>query len=237
MPENEPARKRYLRELGLIDWKERKIQKPMDEDGAPGQSGKTLTLDPETARQWDWSKERRKVQDCVRCELHKTRKNAVFGEGDPQADLMLVGEAPGASEDAQGEPFVGQAGMLLNAMLQSIGISRESVFITNILKCRPPGNANPTEEQAEQCRDHLHRQLRLVAPKVVLALGAVAARNLLQREDPIGSLRGQEFPLPGFEDISVVATYHPAFLLRRPQAKAQVFEDLLFLTGVLSRRG
>ena len=246
MAERPQERSRQLRELGLADWRERAAAPaaptaPADAaSGAPAdapakRSGSTLTLDPETARKWDWGKERRKVEECRLCELGGTRKNAVFGAGDQEAELMLVGEAPGASEDAQGEPFVGQAGRLLDAMLQAVGIARESVFITNILKCRPPGNANPSEEQIAQCRGHLHRQFELIQPKVVLALGAVAAQNLLGREDSIGELRGQEFPLPDFDGVRVVATYHPAFLLRRSAAKAKAFEDLVFLATVLKR--
>lgn len=224
----------------------------MDEDGRAGAGGaapeaaapaaddrpadsRTLTLDPAAAKKHDWRKARRQAEECTRCELHATRRNAVFGAGSETADLMLVGEAPGADEDAQGEPFVGPAGLLLNRMLAAIGLAREDVFIANILKCRPPGNTNPTPEQAEQCRGHLERQLELLEPKVILALGAVAARNLLQVDAPIGALRGKEFPLPERAGIVVLPTYHPAYLLRRPQGKAQAFEDLLALRALLDR--
>ena len=236
-----PPDAEHLRELGLTRWRRR-----MDEDGrtaaadgappeAEAADSRTLTLDPAAARLHDWRKARRQVAECTRCELHATRRNAVFGVGSETADLMLVGEAPGADEDAQGEPFVGPAGLLLNRMLAAIGLAREDVFIANILKCRPPGNTNPTPEQAEQCRGHLERQLELIAPKVILALGAVAARNLLQVDAPIGALRGKEFPLPEREGIAVLPTYHPAYLLRRPQGKAQAFEDLLALRALLDR--
>ena len=204
------------------------------EDARPADS-RTLTLDPAAAKKHAWRKARRQVEECTRCELHSTRRNTVFGTGSETADLMLVGEAPGADEDAQGEPFVGPAGLLLNRMLAAIGLAREDVFIANILKCRPPGNSNPTPEQAEQCRGHLERQLELIEPKAILALGAVAARNLLQVDAPIGALRGKEFPLPEHAGIVVLPTYHPAYLLRRPQGKAQAFEDLLALRALLDR--
>ena len=236
----------HLRELGLTRWRQR-----MDDDGrtaadgpaaeaAPADEsksadGRTLTLDPAAAKKHAWRKARRQVEECTRCELHRSRRNTVFGVGGETADLMLVGEAPGADEDAQGEPFVGPAGLLLNRMLAAIGLAREDVFIANILKCRPPGNTNPTPEQAEQCRGHLERQLDLLEPKVILALGAVAARNLLGVEAPIGALRGKEFPLPERSGIVVLPTYHPAYLLRRPQGKAQAFEDLLALRAILDR--
>ena len=236
----------HLRELGLTRWRQR-----MDGDGrtaaggpaeeaAPAEEsrpadGRTLTLDPASAKKHAWRKARRQVAECTRCELHRSSRNTVFGVGGEAADLMLVGEAPGADEDAQGEPFVGPAGLLLNRMLAAIGLAREDVFIANILKCRPPGNTNPTPEQAAQCRGHLERQLDLVEPKAVLALGAVAARNLLGVEAPIGALRGKEFPLPERSGIVVLPTYHPAYLLRRPQGKAQAFEDLLALRAILDR--
>ena len=240
-----PPDAEHLRELGLTRWRRR-----MDgdgraaADGPPEQAaeaasrpagGRTLTLDPAAAKKHAWRKARRQAEECTRCELHRSRRNAVFGVGSETADLMLVGEAPGADEDAQGEPFVGPAGLLLNRMLAAIGLAREDVFIANILKCRPPGNTNPTPEQAEQCRGHLERQLELLEPKVILALGAVAARSLLQVDAPIGALRGKEFPLPERSGIVVLPTYHPAYLLRRPQGKAQAFEDLLALRAILDR--
>ena len=234
----------HLRELGLTRWRQRMDGNGRAADGpaaaAPEAAsrpagGRTLTLDPAAAKKHAWRKARRQAEECTRCELHRSRRNAVFGVGSESADLMLVGEAPGADEDAQGEPFVGPAGLLLNRMLAAIGLAREDVFIANILKCRPPGNSNPTPEQAEQCRGHLERQLDLLEPKVILALGAVAARNLLGVEAPIGALRGKEFPLPERSGIVVLPTYHPAYLLRRPQGKAQAFEDLLALRAILDR--
>ena len=179
-----------------------------------------------------WRKLQREVESCVDCELHRERKNTVFGVGDQNAQLMLVGEAPGADEDAQGEPFVGRAGQLLNSMLKAIGLKREQVYIANILKCRPPHNANPTPEQAHQCRKHLNQQIELIKPKVILALGAIAAQNLLDVQTPIGKLRGQAHALPD-SNIFVVPTYHPAYLIRSPRNKAQSFADLMFLCEVM----
>ena len=234
----------HLRELGLTRWRQRMDGNGRAADGPAADApeaasrpagGRTLTLDPAAAKKHAWRKARRQAEECTRCELHRSRRNAVFGVGSETADLMLVGEAPGADEDAQGEPFVGPAGLLLNRMLAAIGLAREDVFIANILKCRPPGNTNPTPEQAAQCRGHLERQLELLEPKVILALGAVAARNLLGVEAPIGALRGKEFPLPERRGIVVLPTYHPAYLLRRPQGKAQAFEDLLALRAILDR--
>lgn len=192
----------------------------------------TLTLDADAQHLRKWRLVRKEVSGCVLCELHRTRKNTVFGVGNENADLMLIGEAPGADEDAQGEPFVGRAGKLLDSMLEAIGLSRERVFIANILKCRPPNNENPTPEQAEKCRPYLDRQIELIRPRVILALGAVAAHNLLGVDTPIGRLRGTVHEMSR-SGIPVIPTYHPAYLLRRPQGKAQALEDLLLLCKVL----
>ena len=241
-----PPSDAQLGELGLKRWKRRDgdgAQEPMQAPGEPvpqeasedagnGRSENTLTLDPQAVHTHKWRKLRKEVEGCTRCELHRERKNTVFGVGSESARLMLVGEAPGADEDAQGEPFVGRAGKLLDSMLRAIGLDREQVFIANILKCRPPGNTNPTPEQAGECRGYLDRQIELVRPQVILALGAVAAHNLLGVETPIGKLRGSTHPLPG-SDIPVVPTYHPAYLLRSPKNKAQSFQDLLFLCDVM----
>ena len=196
----------------------------------------TLKLGPEERHIRQWRVLRKDVSDCVLCELHRTRKNTVFGIGAENADLMLVGEAPGAEEDARGEPFVGRAGKLLDSMLAAVGMSREQVFIANILKCRPPYNENPTPEQAEKCRPYLDRQIELIQPRAILALGAVAAHNLLDVETPIGRLRGAVHEMSG-SGIPVIPTYHPAYLLRRPQGKAQAFEDLLLLCDLLEDLG
>jgi len=165
----------------------------------------------------------RRVAQCERCELHKTRTQTVFGVGNPEAELMVIGEAPGVEEDRQGEPFVGPAGQQLNAMLRAIGLQREQVFIANILKCHPPGNRDPHAEEALQCEPYLRRQIELLKPKVILCVGRVAAQNLLKSDDALGRMRGKAL---FFDQIPVVVTYHPAYLLRTPDYKARAWVDL-----------
>ena len=165
------------------------------------------------------------VSGCEACDLHQTRTQTVFGVGDRQARLMVIGEAPGADEDRQGEPFVGRAGQLLNAMLEAIGFSREQVYIANIIKCRPPGNRDPHAEEAAACQPFLHRQIALIQPRLILSVGRISAHNLLGTEEAVGRLRGRTHRFdPG--DIPLIVTYHPAYLLRRPQEKAKAWQDL-----------
>ena len=168
---------------------------------------------------------REQVAGCTRCTLHETRTQTVFGVGDRQADWMIIGEAPGADEDRQGEPFVGRAGRLLNAMLLAIGLQREQVFIANILKCRPPDNRDPKLEEVTACEGYLNRQIELVDPKIILAVGRIAAQNLLKVDTPIGRMRGQRYAY-GKTGRPVVVTYHPAYLLRSPLEKRKVWQDL-----------
>ncbi len=175
------------------------------------------------------------VAGCTRCALHHGRTRAVFGVGDARAGLMVVGEAPGADEDRQGEPFVGRAGRLLDAMLRAIGLEREAVYITNIVKCRPPSNRDPRPEEAAACQAFLQRQIELIAPRVILAAGRVAAQNLLETTASVGSLRGKRHvyertPSP----IPVVVTYHPAYLLRTPVQKRRAWDDLRAARALLA---
>lgn len=172
-----------------------------------------------------WTSLQKTVSNCTLCELHKGRTHTVFGVGDPRADWLLIGEAPGAEEDHQGEPFVGRAGQLLNNMIRAIGLDRESVFIANILKCRPPNNRNPRPEEVTCCEPYLRQQIELIQPKIILALGRVAAQNLLKVSTPIGKMRGQKYVYPGTE-IPVLVTYHPAYLLRSPSEKRKSWQDL-----------
>ena len=165
----------------------------------------------------------RDLGDCQRCPLGSQRRRLVFGEGNPRAELVFVGEAPGADEDAQGRPFVGRAGQLLTRIIGAMGLKREEVYICNILKCRPPGNRNPLPEEIATCEPFLVRQLQAIGPKVICGLGAVAVRTLLQTEAPITVLRGR-FHL--YQGIPLMPTYHPAYLLRNPAAKKQVWEDV-----------
>ena len=179
----------------------------------------------------DWPMLAAQVSACTRCELHKTRSQTVFGTGNRQADWMVIGEAPGADEDRQGEPFVGRAGQLLNEMLFAAGYQRADVYIANVIKCRPPNNRDPSTEQVASCRGYLERQIELVSPKLILAVGRIAAHNLLNTETPLGRLRGKVHRY-GELGIPAVVTYHPAYLLRSPLEKRKVWEDLLFAQAV-----
>ncbi len=170
--------------------------------------------------------------DCSRCKLHTLgRTQVVFGVGNPDADLMFVGEAPGADEDIQGEPFVGRAGQLLTKIIEAIGLKREDVYIANVIKCRPPGNRNPEPDEVEQCAPFLFRQIDTVKPKVIVALGKFAAQCLLRTNDPITRIRGREFK---YRDAILMPTYHPAYLLRTPSAKREVWEDMKRVRAILA---
>ncbi len=176
---------------------------------------------------------REDLGDCTRCKLHTLgRKQIVFGVGNPSADLMFVGEAPGADEDAQGEPFVGRAGQLLTRMIEAMGLTRDDVYIANVLKCRPPGNRNPEPDEIATCEPFLFRQLASIDPKVVIALGAFAARTLLETQDPISRLRGRVYDYRG---AKLIATFHPSFLLRSPGYKREAWEDLKKALALLGR--
>jgi DNA polymerase len=167
---------------------------------------------------------REDLGDCTRCVLHKQgRKQIVFGVGNPKADLMFIGEAPGADEDLQGEPFVGRAGQLLNNMIKAMGLQREDVYIANIIKCRPPGNRTPEREECETCSPFLMRQIAAIQPKAIVALGAVAAKTLLAINAPMSEFRGRWFD---FRGTKLAVTYHPAFLLRDPRQKKETWKDL-----------
>lgn len=167
----------------------------------------------------------REVSACRKCELHQSRTHTVFGCGSPDADWLFVGEAPGQHEDLQGQPFVGRAGKLLDMMIAALGMKREQVFIANMLKCRPPGNRDPLPREIEQCEPYLHRQLALIRPKVIVALGRISAQALLKTGEPLGKLRGRVHRY-GPDNTQLVATYHPAYLLRSPEQKAKAWEDL-----------
>ncbi len=176
---------------------------------------------------------REDLGDCTRCKLHQQgRKQIVFGVGNPRAELMFVGEGPGADEDAQGEPFVGRAGQLLNNMIKAMGLRREDVYIANIVKCRPPGNRTPERDECETCSPFLMRQIAVVKPKAIVALGAVAAKNLLAINAPMSELRGRWYDFkpagsdPSWPGARLAVTYHPAFLLRDPRQKGEAWRDL-----------
>jgi DNA polymerase len=170
---------------------------------------------------------------CTRCKLHTLgRTQVVFGVGNPEADLMFVGEAPGADEDIQGEPFVGRAGQLLTKIIEAIGMRREDVYIANVIKCRPPGNRNPEPDEVAECEPFLFQQIDTIKPKVIVALGKFAAQCLLRTTDPITRIRGREFR---YRDAILIPTYHPAYLLRNPSAKRDVWEDMKRVRTLLAQ--
>ena len=176
---------------------------------------------------------REDIGDCTRCELHaQGRKHIVFGVGNPEAALMFVGEAPGADEDIQGEPFVGRAGQLLTKIIEAIGLSRSDVYIANVIKCRPPGNRNPAPEEVSTCQPFLFRQIDIIRPRVVVALGTFAAHTLLGTDAPISRLRGRVHEFRGGSKL--VPTFHPAFLLRSPDRKRDVWEDMKKVRALLA---
>lgn len=166
---------------------------------------------------------RNELGDCKRCKLHKTRRTIVFGEGNEKATLMFIGEGPGYDEDVQGRPFVGKAGQLLTKIIQSVNLRREEVYITNIIKCRPPQNRNPQPDEIQSCHPFLMKQIETIKPKIICALGTFSAQTLLQTDSKITTLRGTFYDIMG---IKVIPTYHPAFLLRNPERKREVWEDM-----------
>jgi DNA polymerase len=211
----EHQRRAYLQAMGIDVWLPRDEPEP--------EKAATVADDVVVAEGLGWGELRQCIVDCTRCELAQSRTQTVFGVGNQNADWMIIGEAPGAEEDRRGEPFVGRAGKMLDEMLRAIGQSRDAVFIANTLKCRPPNNRDPKPAEASACRDYLERQIALVQPKVILAVGKIAAQNLLGCDDPVGRMRGQRHDLNG---IPLVVTYHPAYLLRSPSQKSKSWSDL-----------
>jgi len=219
----------YLKAMGIQVW----VRRHLPPEPSPMTDSAQVSQTPQAAPVHDWEALQNRVAACTACDLHKTRTQTVFGVGNRQADLMFIGEAPGADEDAQGEPFVGRAGHLLNAMLYAIDLKRESVYITNVVKCRPPENRNPDKHELDCCNAFLLRQIVLVKPKLIVAVGRVAAHHLLVTETAIGKLRGQGFEY-GENKIPLIATYHPAYLLRRPSEKRHAWQDLQFINQRLA---
>ena len=177
---------------------------------------------------------REEVGECTRCKLHPTRRSIVFGVGDPDAPLMFVGEAPGEQEDKRGEPFVGPAGELLDKMIEAMGWTRDSVYINNILMCRPPGNRNPQPDEVDACKPFLEARIRAIAPRIIVALGRPAANTLLAVDAPISALRGKFHDRHG---VQVMPTFHPAYLLREPAKKRDAWDDLKLVMAELTRLG
>jgi DNA polymerase len=233
-------RRHYLHALGVQVWRQRQTpairaafdpQPETEPDPIPAapvaqaQALAARTPPPGAGPALAWETLANEVAGCRACGLCQTRTQTVFGVGNRQADLMLIGEAPGVDEDRAGEPFVGRAGQLLNLMLAAIGLRREQVYIANILKCHPPGNRDPSPEEALRCEPFLQRQIELVRPKLLLAVGRVAAQSLLRSGTAVGRLRGQWFEF-GADQTPLAVTYHPAYLLRSPDQKGLVWQDL-----------
>lgn len=232
-----------LRRMGIDVWVRREVSAASESAGVAGSSapepepsGAPEPASPaaahaqsegagRTAGQMDWDELAATVAVCTHCPLCESRTQTVFGVGRRDADILVVGEAPGAEEDRRGEPFVGRAGQLLDSMLRALGYGREQVFIANILKCRPPRNRDPEPAEVEACRPYLERQIALVAPRVILAVGRVAAQNLLATDKPLRMLRQRLHTLEP-QGIPVVVSYHPAYLLRSPADKAKAWDDL-----------
>lgn len=183
----------------------------------------------------DWRGLKQAVASCTACELHRSRTQTVFGVGSESARLLIIGEAPGAEEDRRGEPFVGRAGKLLDEMLRAIGLDRHTVFIANVLKCRPPGNRDPQQSEAHSCRPFLDRQIALISPSVILAVGRIAAHQLLDSDLPLGRMRGKQYRIEG-HNAPVVVTYHPAYLLRSPTQKRKAWQDLCQVRDLLKNK-
>jgi len=235
-----------LKELGIDVWQRRNavpqsirsivepsapVAEPLGEPVAAPASPVAIAPPPDVSTR-DWDALHDTIRSCVGCALHASRTHAVCGVGDQQSDWLIIGEAPGADEDKQGEPFVGRAGQLLNEMLRAIGLQRQQVFIANVLKCRPPNNRDPQVAEIEQCLPYLQRQIALLKPKVILVVGRIAAQTLLQTEAPVGKLRGT---LHEYQGVPLVVTYHPAYLLRSPSQKSKSWADLLLALDVMGR--
>ncbi len=221
MIQTEQQRRAYLEAMGIDVWLPRDQADPEPVAAEPCAAETEL----------DWPALRDTVASCTRCSLHGSRTQTVFGVGNPDADWMFIGEAPGAEEDRRGEPFVGRAGKLLDEMLRAIGQGRDSAFIANILKCRPPNNRDPKPDESAACRAYLDRQIELVRPRIIVAVGRIAAQLLLDTDSPVGRLRGSRHQLG---DTPLVVTYHPAYLLRSPSQKSKAWDDLCLASRILA---
>lgn len=216
----------HLSLMGVQRWMPRDVEPSVEESVIPREAA--------VASPSAWQTLEQTVAGCQQCGLCETRTQTVFGVGDRQADLLIVGEAPGYYEDQQGEPFVGRAGQLLNEMLKAIGLDREKVFIANVLKCRPPENRDPTPKEVATCTPYLEQQVQLLQPKVIVAVGRVAAHYLLDSKLPMARLRQQQYTFRATE-IPLLVTYHPAYLLRNPNDKKKAYQDLLLIEKIIGK--
>jgi uracil-DNA glycosylase family 4 len=247
MNTQELLRRQYLDALGITRWEPchglgGSLSPGADESFSHLVVPSILSLEPVDLTQvsgsgistFGWTELEAAVRVCTKCSLHATRTQTVFGVGYRSAKWMFIGEAPGADEDRLGEPFVGRAGQLLNAMFFAMGLKREEVYIANLLKCRPPGNRDPQPEEVMQCEPYLVRQIELIKPVLIVALGRHAAHSLLKSEIPLGKLRGQRFSYHG---TPLIVTYHPAYLLRNPADKRKAWDDLCLAKSEVEKSG
>lgn len=230
MPEG--LRRYYLESMGIQVWHD-----AMTEIGTEAQApAETHVFEPYNDKSSSsdllWQTLEQTVTACTLCEFHQTRTQTVFGVGNKHADLLVIGEAPGRDEDLQGEPFVGRAGQLLTAMLLAIGLQREDVYIANILKCRPPNNRDPEASEIDNCNSYLRQQIELIQPRAIFAVGRIATQALLHSTQTMGALRGKQH---SYEGIPLIASYHPAYLLRKPSEKRKAWQDLLLLKRLLDQ--
>lgn len=234
MAVNEAIRRQYLQLMGISCWQKRSSAPAKKPREVVAELVETAAADKPAAvfdaGSMDWPTLTESILSCRRCELHSKRKQAVVGVGDHNADWIFVGEAPGAEEDRRGEPFVGPAGKLLNAMLFALGLKREDVYIANVLKCRPPQNRDPQASEVAQCEPYLLRQIELIQPRVIVALGRHAAHSLLKTDKALNKMRGDKHL---YHDIPTVVTYHPAYLLRNPADKAKAWQDLCLAKSIV----
>lgn len=216
----------YLKAMGVQRWVARDRVEAITHDSTseePGEEDGAVTR--------DWATLEAQVSNCKKCQLHESRTQTVFGTGNRNADWLIIGEAPGGDEDREGEPFVGRAGKLLTEVLFAAGFKRADVYIANILKCRPPGNRDPSADEVACCHPYLQQQIDLIQPGLILAVGRIAAHRLLQTDTPVGRLRGKLHHY-GDTEIPVIVTYHPAYLLRSPLEKRKVWSDMQFALAV-----
>lgn len=215
----------YLERMGIEVWIPRENKKSVKQINTKGSPRKSNITHAQRIATLNWEALQLEVARCQACNLYKTRTNPVFGVGNPNAELLVIGEAPGANEDKQGEPFVGRGGQLLTNMLLSIGLKREDIYIANILKSRPPNNRDPSPDEVKACTPYLLRQISLIKPKLILAVGRIAAHFLLATNESMGNLRGRLFHY-GDHKVPLRVTYHPAYLLRAPREKRKAWQDM-----------
>ena len=216
----------YLQSMGIQVWE---LQNSPSHEQETKPSISSIPFD-----QTKWDALKQQINQCALCDLEKTRTHAVFGVGNPQADLLIIGEAPGANEDLQGEPFVGRAGLLLNSMLKAINLERKDIFIANILKCRPPNNRDPMPREVECCTPYLQQQIAFIQPKLIVTVGRIAAHFLLDTKETLGKLRGKTYQY-GEQQTPLIVTYHPAYLLRSPREKKKAYVDIMEIQKLLTK--